>query len=62
MIVIGGYDYSYNGTVPSVWSQAPWTNVIAIFDMTALQLTERFEESAESSTAPETVKQLYNHS
>ena len=62
MIIVGGFDYTYDSILPSIWNEDPWTNGIAVFDMTTLQWKESFEASADPYVSPDMVKQFYNES
>ena len=62
MIIVGGYDYNYNLDTRLTENPDPWTQQIAVFDMTALQWKERLEASASPYVAPDMVKQFYKNS
>ena len=61
MILVGGSNYTYS--IEAIHADPdPWAQQIAVFDMTALQLKDRYNASAEAYTAPEPIVQYYNRS
>ena len=61
MIFLGGFNYTHS-VHPRYGDPDPWTQQLAVFDMTALQWKDRYESSADLYAAPDAVKQLYNDS
>ena len=61
MILVGGYDYTYDLDLDHTYPD-PWSQQIAVFDMTALLWKDKYESSADPYASPEIVKQFYNHS
>lgn len=63
MIMIGGTnpfttkDYVAN---TDVGPQDPWTQGIAVFDMTALQFNDSYQPGADPYEPPEAIQQYYN--
>ena len=61
MILIGGFNYTHN-IHPRYGDPDPWTQQLAVFDMTSLQWKDKYEASANPYTAPNLVKSMYNNS
>ena len=61
MILVGGFNYT-NSIHPRYDTPDPWTQQLAVFDMTALQWKDKYEASADPYVTPERVKLLYANS
>ena len=62
MILIGGLDYTYTphpDARPFYVPPDPWTQQLAVFDMTALEWKTHYEAAAQPYAAPDMIKQLY---